>query len=65
MTIQNWSEDVVLVDLPAEPNICDEIKSVLRDVRDRGNSVSMSDTVAGDRARWLQPACGVSLPMSP
>ena len=37
MGIQNWSEDVILVDLPAEPQIGDEMKAVIEMVRDSGN----------------------------
>ncbi len=37
MGIQNWSEDIVLVDLPQEPNTGDELKTVTEIVRDRGN----------------------------
>jgi len=37
MGIQNWSENIVLVDLPQEPEIADELKSVIETVRDRGD----------------------------
>jgi len=37
MGIQNWSEDIVLVDLPAEPQIGDELKTVAEIARDRGD----------------------------
>ena len=37
MGIQNWSDDVVLVDLPPEPQMGDELKSVTGIVRDRGD----------------------------
>jgi len=37
MGIQNWSEDIVLVDLPPEPQTADELKSVTEIVRDRGD----------------------------
>ena len=37
MGIQNWSDDVVLVDLPQEPQIGEELKTVTGMVRDRGN----------------------------
>ena len=37
MGIQNWSESVVLIDLPAEPEITDELKAVVEIVRDRGD----------------------------
>ncbi len=37
MGIQNWSDDVVLVDLPREPQMVDELKAVTEIVRDRGD----------------------------
>jgi anti-anti-sigma factor len=37
MGIQNWSEDVILVDLPEEPEMGDELITVTETVRDRGN----------------------------
>lgn len=37
MGIQNWSEDIILVDLPAEPDMGDELKTVTGMVRDRGD----------------------------
>ena len=37
MGIQNWSDDVVLVDLPREPQMVDELKAVVEIVRDRGD----------------------------
>ena len=37
MGIQNWSEDIILVDLPAEPQIGEELKAVTEIVRDRGD----------------------------
>lgn len=37
MGIQNWSEDIVLVDLPQEPQMADELKTVTEIVRDRGD----------------------------
>ena len=37
MGIQNWSDDVVLVDLPQEPQMGEELKTVTGIVRDRGN----------------------------
>ena len=37
MGIQNWSEDIVLVDLPQEPEMGDELKTVTEMVRDRGD----------------------------
>ncbi len=37
MGIQNWSEDIILVDLPQEPELGDELKTVTEVVRDRGD----------------------------
>lgn len=37
MGIQNWSEDIILVDLPQEPELGDELKTVTEAVRDRGD----------------------------
>ncbi|GAH80529.1 unnamed protein product, partial [marine sediment metagenome] len=37
MGIQNWSDDVILVDLPQEPHMGEELKTVTGMVRDRGN----------------------------
>jgi len=37
MGIQNWSEDIILVDLSREPEMSDELKSVIAMVRDRGD----------------------------
>ncbi len=37
MGIQNWSEEIVLVDLPPEPEMGEELKTVTQIVRDRGD----------------------------
>lgn len=37
MGIQSWSEDIILVDLPQEPELGDELKTVTEVVRDRGD----------------------------
>lgn len=37
MGIQSWSEDIILVDLPQEPELGDELKTVTEMVRDRGD----------------------------
>ena len=37
MGIQNWSEDIILVDLPQEPEMIDELRSVTQIVRNRGD----------------------------
>jgi len=38
MGIQNWSEEIILVDLPQEPEMGDELNTVTETVRDRGDS---------------------------
>lgn len=43
MGIQNWSEDVILVDLPHEPDMGEELKSVIATVRDRGDCEVVMD----------------------
>jgi len=37
MGIQNWSEDIILVDLHREPQMGDELKTVTDIVNDRGD----------------------------
>ena len=37
MSIQNWSEDIILVDLPQEPQMAEELKMVSEVTRDRGD----------------------------
>ncbi|MHC4642688.1 MAG: STAS domain-containing protein [Planctomycetota bacterium] len=37
MGIQNWSENIVLVDLPQEPEMGDELRAVTEIIRDRGD----------------------------
>jgi anti-anti-sigma factor len=37
MGIQNWSETIVLVDLPQEPEMGDELKDLTEIIRDRGD----------------------------
>ena len=37
MGSQNWSEDIILVDLPQEPELGDELRTVTEAVRDRGD----------------------------
>ena len=37
MSIQNWSDDIVLLDVAAEPQTGEELRSVTEIVRDRGN----------------------------
>ncbi len=43
MGLQNWSEDIVLVDLSREPRMRGELKTVLDVVRDRGDCDVMMD----------------------
>jgi len=35
MTIQNWSKSIILVDLPLEPKMFDELDVVARTIRER------------------------------
>jgi len=35
MSVENWSDDVLLVSLPAEPEISDELGAVVEVVRDK------------------------------
>ena len=37
MGIQNWADNIILVDLPAEPQIGDEIKALIDIVKSRGD----------------------------
>lgn len=37
MGIQNWSDDIILVDLPQEPQLGEELKSVTEVFCDRGD----------------------------
>lgn len=37
MGIQNWSDEVILVDLPQEPQMGDELTTITQMVRDRGD----------------------------
>ena len=37
MGIQNWSDDILLVELPQEPQLADELRMVTEIVRDRGD----------------------------
>ena len=37
MGIQNWSEDIILVDLLPEPEMAEELDAVTEMVKDRGN----------------------------
>ncbi len=37
MGIQNWSEEILLVDLPQEPELGDELKTITEMVRERGD----------------------------
>jgi anti-anti-sigma factor len=43
MGIQDWSEDIILVDLPQEPEMGDELKTVTEIVRERGNCDAVID----------------------
>ena len=72
MGIQNWSENIVLVDLPQEPQIGDELTSVTEIARDRGDCDVVIDFSSVDiitssslskllKLRKLQVDCGHQL----
>ena len=46
MGIQNWSESVILVNLAAEPQMSEELKTVTEIARDRGNCDVVVDFAA-------------------
>jgi anti-anti-sigma factor len=48
MGIQNWSENIVLVDLPAEPQLGDELKAVADIIKDSGDCDVVMDFSAID-----------------
>lgn len=48
MGIQNWSEDIVLVELAQEPQIGDELTAVTEIVRDRGDCDVVIDFTSVD-----------------
>ena len=43
MGMQDWSDDILLVDLPQEPEMGDELKTVIETVRDRGDCDVVAD----------------------
>jgi anti-anti-sigma factor len=43
MGIQNWSEDIILVDLPPEPELGDELQTATEAARDRGDCEMVID----------------------
>ena len=48
MGIQNWSENIVLVDLPTEPLMGDELKTIADIIKDRGDCDVVVDFSAID-----------------
>ena len=48
MGIQDWSEDIILVDVPQEPEMGEELKTVTEMVLDRGNSDVVMDFAGVD-----------------
>jgi anti-anti-sigma factor len=48
MGIQNWSENIILIDLPAEPQLGDELKAVADIIKDRGDCDVVMDFSAID-----------------
>ncbi len=72
MGIQNWSENIILVDLPEEPQLGEELKTATQMVRDRGDAEVVIDFSAVDiitsssiskllRLRKLLADCGHEL----
>lgn len=43
MALRNWSDDILLVDLPREPRMRAELKTIIDVVRDRGNCDVVAD----------------------
>jgi anti-anti-sigma regulatory factor len=48
MSFQNWSDDVILVDLPREPRMRSELKTIIEIVRDRGDCDVVVDFSSAD-----------------
>ena len=48
MGIQNWSENIILVDLPAEPLMGDELKTITDIIKDRDDCDVVVDFSAVD-----------------
>jgi len=48
MGFQNWSDDVILVDLPREPRMRSELKTLVEIVRDRGDCDVVMDFASVD-----------------
>jgi len=48
MSIQNWSENIMLVDLPAEPQILDEMRTVIEIARQRDDCDIVMDFTSVD-----------------
>jgi anti-anti-sigma factor len=48
MGFQNWSDDIILVDLPREPRMRSELKTLVEIVRDRGDCDVVVDFTSVD-----------------
>jgi anti-anti-sigma factor len=48
MGFQNWSDDIILVDLPHEPRMRSELKTLIEIVRDRGDCDVVVDFASVD-----------------
>jgi len=48
MGIQDWSENVILVDIASEPDMCDELKTITDMVRHRKNCSVVIDFSEAD-----------------
>jgi anti-anti-sigma factor len=72
MGIQNWSDDVVVVDVPTEPQLGSELETVTEIIRNRGDCDAVLDFSSVDiitssslskllRLRKLMADCGHKL----
>ena len=48
MALRNWSDDILLVDLPREPRMRTELKTIIDVVRDKGDCDVVADFVNVD-----------------
>lgn len=72
MSVRRWSENVLLAELASEPEVREEIESVVREVRDRGdcdvvmdlsnvNILTSTSLASLLRLRTLLESCGQRL----
>ena len=60
MSIQDWSENMVLVELPGEPQTSKELENVVRHVRDRGGCGVVADFSGDDSHLQLAGSAAAS-----